>query len=102
MRHVLLPLFAAALLAACTTSEVGKLTSAKEDFNKATQRVVNYELLPRCSDTVLTGCGDQKVVNLLVEDVNGCNTIINSSGDSKAVRSCTTALENDLATNHVN
>lgn len=104
MRHMFLSFCAAALvfsLAACTTSELYELTAAKEDFNKATQRVVNYELLPRCTDAVTAACGNQATVNLLVDDVNSCNTTINDGGNSGAVRGCTTKLEGDLSANKV-
>lgn len=95
-------LISALALAACANdSELTKLTSAKEDFNKSVSRVVNYELGPRCSVTVTTNCAPQVTVDLLVADVNSCSDVIEAGGGSVAVRACNTKLENDLVINQV-
>lgn len=90
-----------AIAACANNSELTQLTNAKEDFNTAVQRVVNYELGPRCSDTVTTNCAPQAIVDVLVEDVNSCASIIDKGGNSTAVRNCTATLTDHLAKSNV-
>lgn len=101
MRRTLVFMFVFALAACANDSELTRLTTAKEDFNAATQRVVSYELQAECTTVATPDCRDQAVVELLVSDVNSCNTTIESGGDSVAVRACTTKLENDLSINKI-
>lgn len=92
--------FLAVGLTACA-SDTSKLTSAKEDFNASVSRVIAYETGPRCSATVVDNCAPQATVDLLVEDVNGCNKTINDGEDASAVKSCTAKLNSDLSANKV-